>query len=501
MAAAVPSRFPKVVPWSSTEEYKEAADCLYSSNIKERKRGVAIVKAWRARGKVPPAIDATANLTEMVIADTERSTDLTTTQIRHMYAMALIRFVNSIVDLEQKGMYAQSVAMLATRIGMPVWFVELRHVSTHEHIPSLVVLRSACHQALHWLMESYWGRQSRRLPEDTLVQVRDALSVYIQTRELAQNCTVSKPAKRASKEEVVSQISSALTAYDNAKDALSKLISKLHPDAVRLYVVPVLLEPGFLVPNSKKHRSKFPDCQLSKTLAGEWSGVFGMFVESWGEPLFFEELLSGIVDALVPDSNQSGIFVDTGATSISTSYAATLVAWIRWALETHYCSGKIGADDLLEGCLRNPGYYSRAILKVVMDVDSELRGELKPFVDFMGKALAALVSEDTKINKTKTKLLACCDKKFQKEEEELMQTRLNKFFGTAKNKTALVDVEETTPVARSETQELGTNSARWKHMPANMWIQSPIGTLTDGSVPALELPTWFDDIELHMVPT
>jgi ribosomal biogenesis protein LAS1 len=40
-------------------------------------------------------------------------------------------------------MYAQSIAHIAARIGLPLWFVELRHAATHEELPSLSVLREA----------------------------------------------------------------------------------------------------------------------------------------------------------------------------------------------------------------------------------------------------------------------------------------------------------------------------------------------------------------------
>ena len=52
-------------------------------------------------------------------------------------------FVNALVDAHQTGMYAQSIAHIAARIGLPLWFVELRHAATHEELPSLSVLREA----------------------------------------------------------------------------------------------------------------------------------------------------------------------------------------------------------------------------------------------------------------------------------------------------------------------------------------------------------------------
>lgn len=76
--------------------------------------------------------------------------------MRLAYSMALIRFVNGLVDPAQTGPFARSIAGIATQIGLPLWFVELRHAATHEDLPSLSVLRDAARKAMDWLYERYW---------------------------------------------------------------------------------------------------------------------------------------------------------------------------------------------------------------------------------------------------------------------------------------------------------------------------------------------------------
>ena len=98
-------------------------------------------------------------------------------------SLALCRFVNSLVDPLQTTYYARSIASLAAQIGLPAWFVELRHQATHEDLPSIAVLRDAARQvslpfllpgrtittqkadrmngslrsqALDWLYANYW---------------------------------------------------------------------------------------------------------------------------------------------------------------------------------------------------------------------------------------------------------------------------------------------------------------------------------------------------------
>ena len=83
--------------------------------------------------------------------------------LRLAYSMALIRFVNGLVDPEQGGPYARSIAGIAAQIGLPLWFVELRHAATHEDLPALSVLRDAARKGVDWLYARYWMPQRHAL--------------------------------------------------------------------------------------------------------------------------------------------------------------------------------------------------------------------------------------------------------------------------------------------------------------------------------------------------
>jgi hypothetical protein len=72
--------------------------------------------------------------------------------------MTLIRFVNGLVDIQQKGQYAISISSLAEKIGLPTFFVELRHDATHNQLPSLPVLLNSVQTALNWLEINYWNK-------------------------------------------------------------------------------------------------------------------------------------------------------------------------------------------------------------------------------------------------------------------------------------------------------------------------------------------------------
>jgi len=77
-------------------------------------------------------------------------------ELRLSYSMAIIRFVNSLVDPLQTAYFARSISSLAAQLGLPLWFVELRHQATHEELPSLPILRQGASQALDWLYTNYW---------------------------------------------------------------------------------------------------------------------------------------------------------------------------------------------------------------------------------------------------------------------------------------------------------------------------------------------------------
>ena len=78
-------------------------------------------------------------------------------ELRHMYAMALVRLVNGLADAGQRGEYARSVAALCEAMGLPDWMVDVRHDATHNDLPSLCVLRLAARRALWWLQHHYWA--------------------------------------------------------------------------------------------------------------------------------------------------------------------------------------------------------------------------------------------------------------------------------------------------------------------------------------------------------
>ncbi|KAL6452206.1 las1 Pre-rRNA-processing protein las1 [Candida maltosa Xu316] len=133
-------------------------------------QAVKKVKAWSTRGKLPHGIEATSFLTTITLNDSrDKQTDSNTLQLS--YTMALIRFVNGLLDPFQQSNYAIPMHLLAKQLNLPTYFVELRHMGTHENLPSLDILRITCSKALSWLYENYWNQLDEETEEEKPVNL------------------------------------------------------------------------------------------------------------------------------------------------------------------------------------------------------------------------------------------------------------------------------------------------------------------------------------------
>lgn len=133
----------------------------HTTSNDQRYRAIQRVKAFASRGRLPHGVEITSLLISIRISDPidkskfPKQHDASLLQLS--YSMALIRFVNGLLDPLQQGNFAISLHSLARNIELPSFFVELRHMGTHEQIPSLEVLRLATDKALDWLFENYWS--------------------------------------------------------------------------------------------------------------------------------------------------------------------------------------------------------------------------------------------------------------------------------------------------------------------------------------------------------
>lgn len=97
-------------PWSNESEWRNVADLLFSdgSTIEDHGKALEILFMWKSRvGRdIPVAIETTEILFRAAVADSEAAASadvLNLENVRTLYCMAVIRFVNYVNELGQGG--------------------------------------------------------------------------------------------------------------------------------------------------------------------------------------------------------------------------------------------------------------------------------------------------------------------------------------------------------------------------------------------------------------
>ncbi|KIW90946.1 uncharacterized protein Z519_08729 [Cladophialophora bantiana CBS 173.52] len=215
-------------PWRHDSELAMVRDWFFPNHAKQevfsstigsdssrdiRQRAIDRVNLWLFKaGQLPPAMVATASLTEALIHDERRrsssGTAISDSAMQSIYAMAFARFVNGFVDRDVARSYAAEMARddtpegedvtrfsasaakgessmyaHAATIGMPQTFVDLRHQVTHADIPNLMYLRQMTEQALGWMWERWWVKNVTGRPERALRELEDRRRVSRRARD------------------------------------------------------------------------------------------------------------------------------------------------------------------------------------------------------------------------------------------------------------------------------------------------------------------------------
>ncbi|QPG77370.1 hypothetical protein FOA43_004783 [Brettanomyces nanus] len=181
------------------------------------------------------------------------------TPVRLSYTMSIIKFVNGLLDPCQQSTYAMSLHRLAESIDLPSFFVELRHIGTHERLPSLEMLRWSAKKALEWLEVNYWTevkKSSGKFRAEYGIETDDD-SVHVIRRircdlDIVREVRLEDPNKIYSH----SDTSNSGRKYWYAMDRLTSFVSY---DADLLANVMIFQPDGMIVrskaPNDQKMRS------------------------------------------------------------------------------------------------------------------------------------------------------------------------------------------------------------------------------------------------------
>lgn len=147
-----------VVPWFNSAEWFKVYDDIFSENS-NKQDALNLLQIWKARSpSLPSGIESTLCLLQVHLQDLQDDVDVAREQIlRLAYSTAIMRFVNHMLDTETvKG---SSFYEAAKNLGFPDWLVDLRHDTAHNFsLPTLELLRNACHISLQWLKDNYWDK-------------------------------------------------------------------------------------------------------------------------------------------------------------------------------------------------------------------------------------------------------------------------------------------------------------------------------------------------------
>ncbi|XP_023560789.1 ribosomal biogenesis protein LAS1L isoform X1 [Octodon degus] len=147
-----------MVAWLSRAEWDQVTVYLFCDDHKLQRYALNRITVWRSRlgNELPLAVASTADLIRCKLMDVTGG--LGTDELRLLYGMALVRFVNLISERKTK-FTKLPLKFLAQEVNIPDWIVELRHELTHKKMPHINDCRRGCYFVLDWLQKTYWCHQ------------------------------------------------------------------------------------------------------------------------------------------------------------------------------------------------------------------------------------------------------------------------------------------------------------------------------------------------------
>lgn len=145
------------VPWYSSLEWLEVYNAIFSAGDEPKRAAITRISLWELKSpRVPVSVSCMKLLLEAFLADPHRHPG----ELQMLYGMAIVRFVNSHVDLQQQKHYAESIAVAAGELGIPCEIVNCRHRLAHNDMPSLELLRHTAKLCWDYLEARYWRPQA-----------------------------------------------------------------------------------------------------------------------------------------------------------------------------------------------------------------------------------------------------------------------------------------------------------------------------------------------------
>ncbi|GAA6025862.1 hypothetical protein JCM10207_003236 [Rhodosporidiobolus poonsookiae] len=529
----MPALLPRRTAWTTPAELHLVYSRLFLSggDLVQQHDGLARIKVWIARGYCPHAVESTANLLELILADSGPSTSSSRSpspgELRLSYSMAIIRFVNSLVDPLQTTYYARSIASLAAQLGLPLWFVELRHQATHEELPALGVLRNAARQALDWLYSSYWSPlltspTAPTLPALPLDTLRPSLAAYKALLKTSVRDASLAPRLKNDLLKVYKEIERWVAENAIGAREVGDVAAR---ERALLGVVEVLVEEaGGLVPLGKKKRPSPRAPTLSPELVALWQPLLARLDETYAtspslpssgasatpSPISFTDLvLQRCVELLCaplassPMSGEADLPAEETAKNPAEedkSYALTLMAWVAQLVvverdeaaedDDERAAQEEQVEGIVKQCLLAGTPNALALLDTLLrarastlpdEADDPLATKVKPLVQLLRGADSGF-TPTISAEQAADRVLEMeqrwreVDSRLSRPPASLSRTASPRFGSPA---PATAPAHSPQPVANG-------GLPAWL-VPVEGWTPCPIGTLPHGGVEALDL--------------
>ncbi|XP_032332041.1 ribosomal biogenesis protein LAS1L isoform X5 [Camelus ferus] len=411
-----------VVAWLSKAEWDQVTVYLFCDDHKLQRYALNRITVWRSRlgNELPLAVASTADLVRCKLMDVTGG--LGTDELRLLYGMALVRFVNLISERKTK-FVKLPLKFLAQEVNIPDWIVELRHELTHKKMPHINDCRRGCYFVLDWLQKTYWCRQLENSLRETWDLEEDKEETDEEDQEEDKNIVVDdipeqKPEpkdeeKERARELLVSyeeeqfkvlekfrHLPQAVKAWNNMSPPVECILAELKGITWenREAVLDAFLDDGFLIPTFEQLAALQIDYEDGQTEVQRGEGtdpeshknvdlsdvlVPKPFSQFW-QPLlrglhsqtFTQALLERMLSEL-PALGDSGIrptyilrwTVELIVANTKTGRNARRFSASQWEARKNWrlfnCSASLDWPQVVESCLGSPCWASSQLLQLI----------------------------------------------------------------------------------------------------------------------------------------
>lgn len=434
------------VAWSSTKEFIDVFEWLYSNDASKIETAINVVEIWKCRigqHRIPRAVLSTASLFSAQHQDDVQG-----------LGMAVMRFVATVSGEEQdknKYDYALPVHSVASRVGIPEWMVSVRHDIAHGMLPKLPMLQGACSYALEWLKENFWKKQLeayRKISADIEMKVEQVESVL--------------QAYMASSFQCIRNGTNYSDTANHLRPILLDLENLLLQSGVGMRLFELLLQPGYLLPSSDQCIALGLNPSPNETLSPSVIDIPSSFADLWYPLLLLLKRL-GLIESLIERSFEA---LTDGFHCLENTRQAMLICWCQAWLKA-FVSNEAKLRNVVSERIYRRIHWSRIFTHVIKN---NLCEELHPLSETIIDIHLPRFSGDEKES------LKAINR---------MYLGLNIDTGSENNLT-----ENQTFLQNSQTSQCSTWSKATNHRVSQHvidWSQYPIG-----SCPNYSLLNWSD---------